>query len=103
MSLHSDTLFWFRANQSLLFLLNDAFLAEKQQIPIVYSFVWQDRGSYPQYIALEASTLTITLLMRFPIFIYFLLICLIKISYCPAIYYLKKKLIQKNKSYLISI
>jgi hypothetical protein len=71
MSLHSDTLFWFQANQSLLFLLNDGFLAEKQQIPIVYSFVWQDRGSYPQYIALEASTLTITLLMRFPIFINF--------------------------------
>jgi hypothetical protein len=45
--LHSDTLFWFGANQSLLFLLNAAFLVEKQQIPIVYSFVWQDRGSYP--------------------------------------------------------
>jgi hypothetical protein len=59
--LHSDTLFWFRANQSLLFLLNAAFLAEKQQIPILYSFVWQDRSSYPQSIALEASTLTITL------------------------------------------
>ena len=69
MSLHSDTLFWFRANQSLLFLFNAAFLAEKQQIPILYSFVWQDRGSYPQYIALEANTLTITLPMRFPIFI----------------------------------
>jgi hypothetical protein len=35
MSLHSDTLFWFRANQSLLFLRNAACLAEKQQIPIV--------------------------------------------------------------------
>jgi hypothetical protein len=69
MSLHSDTLFWFRANQSLLFLLNAAFLEEKQQIPIVYSFVWQDHGSYPQSIVLEASTLTITLPMRFPIFI----------------------------------
>jgi len=32
MSLHSDTLFGFRANQSLLFLLNAACLAEKQQI-----------------------------------------------------------------------
>ena len=31
MSLHSDTLFWFRPNQSLLFLLNAAFLAEKQK------------------------------------------------------------------------
>jgi hypothetical protein len=34
MSLHSHTLFWFRANQSLLFLLNAACLAEKQHIPI---------------------------------------------------------------------
>jgi hypothetical protein len=35
MSLHSDTLVWFRANQSLLFLLNAVCLAEKQQIPIL--------------------------------------------------------------------
>jgi hypothetical protein len=35
MSLHSDTLFWFQTNQSLLFLLNAARLAEKQQIPIL--------------------------------------------------------------------
>ena len=34
MSLHSDTLSWFRANQYLLFLLNAACLAEKQQLPI---------------------------------------------------------------------
>jgi hypothetical protein len=34
MSLHSDTLFWFRANQLLLFLLNAACLAEKQHIQI---------------------------------------------------------------------
>jgi hypothetical protein len=38
-SSHSDTLSWFRANQSLLFLLNDACLAEKQQIPI-YIYTW---------------------------------------------------------------
>jgi hypothetical protein len=31
MSSHSDTLFWFRANQSLLFRLNAACLAEKPQ------------------------------------------------------------------------
>ena len=49
MLLHSDTLFWFRANQSLLFLLNDACLAEKQQISTT----------------LEANTLTITPPMRF--------------------------------------
>ena len=35
MSLHSDTLSWFRANQSVLFLLNAGFLEEKQQIPIL--------------------------------------------------------------------
>ena len=35
MSLHSDTLFWFRTNQYLLFLLNAAFLAEKQHTPIL--------------------------------------------------------------------
>jgi len=35
MSLHSGTLFWFRANQSLLLLLNAAYLAGKQQIPIL--------------------------------------------------------------------
>ena len=96
MSLHSDALFWFRADQSLLFILNAACLAQKQQIPILYSFVWQDRSSYPQSIALEASTLTITLPMRFPIFILFLLIFLIKISYCPSIYYLKTKINPKQ-------
>ena len=32
---HSDTLSWLRANQSLLFLLNAACLANKQQLPIL--------------------------------------------------------------------
>ena len=32
MSPHSDTLFWFRANQFLLLLINAACLAKKQQI-----------------------------------------------------------------------
>ena len=35
MSPHSDTLSWFCANQSLLFLLNAACLAKKQQIPFL--------------------------------------------------------------------
>jgi len=36
MSLQSDTLFWFRANQSLLLLPSAAcFIAERQQIPIL--------------------------------------------------------------------
>jgi hypothetical protein len=40
MSFHIDTLFSFRANQSLLFLLKAACLSEKQQIPILLSLVW---------------------------------------------------------------
>ena len=47
MSFHSDTIFWFRANQSLLFLLNAVCLSEKQQIPNSYSLVWL-KGSNPQ-------------------------------------------------------
>ena len=35
MSLNSNTLSWFWANQSFLLLRNDAWLAEKQQIPIL--------------------------------------------------------------------
>ena len=35
MSLHSNTLSWFRSNQSLLLLLKVVCLAEKQQIPIL--------------------------------------------------------------------
>jgi hypothetical protein len=60
MSLHSETLSWFRANQSLLFLLNAAFLSGNQHIPIVLSLAWPDRGYNPWSTALEASTLTIT-------------------------------------------
>ena len=33
MSLHSDTLSRFQVNQSLRFLINDTYLAEKQKIP----------------------------------------------------------------------
>ena len=64
MSLHSDTLFWFRANQSLLFLLNAVCLVEKQQIPILKSFIWPDQGSNPGSITLMVSMVTITPPMR---------------------------------------
>jgi hypothetical protein len=56
MSLHSDTLFWFWANQSLLLLLNAACLAEKQQIPcnvIVFDFTLS--GLEPTISPLEAN------------------------------------------------
>ena len=46
MSLHSDTLFWFRANQSLLFLFNAACLADKQQMPI-FSLWFDPTGLEP--------------------------------------------------------
>jgi hypothetical protein len=48
MSFHSDKLPWFRANQSSLFLLNAACLAEMQQISninfIVFSLTYQTQG-----------------------------------------------------------
>ena len=62
MSLHSDTLSWFRANQSLLFLLNDACLLEKLQI--LKTLVWPDQDSNSRSTVLEASLLTITPSMR---------------------------------------
>ena len=65
MLFHSGTLSLFRANQSLLFLLNAACLAEKQQIPILWSLVWPDQGLNPRSIALKESTLTITPQMWF--------------------------------------
>ena len=51
MLLHSDTLFWFPANQSLILLLNAPYLTEKQQLPILWSLIW------PQ----ELDTLSITI------------------------------------------
>ena len=57
---HSDTLSWFQANQSLLFLLNAVCLVEKKQIPNLKSLVWPDLVSNPPLNALEASKLTIT-------------------------------------------
>ena len=64
MSLHSDTLFWSWSNQSLLFILNVACLAEKQHIPILLSLVWTDQDLNPLSTTLEVSTLTITPSMR---------------------------------------
>ena len=63
---HSDTLSWFRVNhQCLLFLLNVACLAEKQQIPISESLVWPDRDSNLWPTVFEVSMRTITPPMRF--------------------------------------
>jgi hypothetical protein len=66
MLLHSDTLFWFRANQSLLFLLNAVYLAEKQQIPILVfgltqsglePTIYRTRGEYANNYATNAVTM----------------------------------------------
>jgi hypothetical protein len=39
-SLHSDTIFWLRANQSLLLLLNYGCSADMQQLSILWSLVF---------------------------------------------------------------
>jgi hypothetical protein len=62
MSLHSDILSWFRANKSVL--INTACLAGRQQIQIVPSLVWSDRGPIPRSSTLGMSTLNITPPMR---------------------------------------
>ena len=59
MSLHSDTLFWFRANQSLLFLLNAA--CNKYQLhslcfyrPVLESTIYCTRGEHANHYATDA-------------------------------------------------
>jgi len=55
MSLHSDTISWFRANQSLLLLLNYACLVEKQEMPIVSSlwFDYHTRGEHANHYTID--------------------------------------------------
>ena len=63
MSLHSDTLFWFLTNQSLVFLLNDAYLTEKQHItnvvfgltrPGLKPTIFHTRGEHASHYATKA-------------------------------------------------
>ena len=64
MSLHSDILFRFRANKSLILFLNAAYWAEKQQIQILQSLVSPDHSLNPQYTllsVLKVNVLTIAL------------------------------------------
>ena len=58
MSLHSNTLFWFRVNQSLLLVLSALCLAEKQHILILFILVWPN--SAESYNLPHWSMLTIT-------------------------------------------
>ena len=51
----SDTLSWFRANQSLIFLLKTAWLVKNQQIPISLSLVWPDLGLTPRSTSLQQT------------------------------------------------
>ena len=59
MSLHSDTLFWFRANQYLLFLLNAACLAENFIVfgmtrPGLEPTIYRTRGEHANHYATDA-------------------------------------------------
>ena len=63
MLLHSDTLFWFQADQSLLLLLNP-WLAEKRQIPILIvlgltrpeleTMIYRTRGEHANHYITDA-------------------------------------------------
>jgi hypothetical protein len=53
MSLHSDTLSWFRTKQSFFILLKHACRVEKQQIPILQSLVWPNLGSNTRFYRTE--------------------------------------------------
>jgi hypothetical protein len=65
MSPHSDTLFWFRANHSVLRLLfNAACLAEKRKY-LFHIAIGLNRGLKPRSTAHKPRTLTITTLMMF--------------------------------------
>ena len=70
---HSDTLSWFRANQSLLFLLNVTCLTEKQHtsICIVFWFVfWLCRLKAQQNLCLYVVFTMPTLNKTYLLFIY---------------------------------
>ena len=54
-NVHTDTLSWFRANLSLILLLNAAYLAENQQIPIIKCVVWPESISNPRSTVLETN------------------------------------------------
>ena len=58
MSPHSETLSWFRANHSLIYLLNAVCLAEKQQILILFSGLTQmiesTRGEHVNHYTTDA-------------------------------------------------
>jgi hypothetical protein len=62
MSLHLDTLFWFRANQSLLFFPSVANLVEKHQMSIVFGLtrpkieriIYSTRGGHPNHYTIDA-------------------------------------------------
>jgi hypothetical protein len=54
LSLHSDTLYWFRSNQSSLILLNGVCFAEKQQIPIHIVTIYRTRGEHAKHYTTDA-------------------------------------------------
>ena len=60
-SLHSGTLFWIRAHQSLLLILNDVCLLDRQHF---WCLCFDRQGHEPRSTVLQTSTLTITQTVR---------------------------------------
>ena len=54
-SLYSDTLSWFQANQSLFFLLNAAWRIRGETTNISLLLSWQERSSNPRSTALDRA------------------------------------------------
>ena len=82
MLLHADTLFWFRANQSFLFLRNAACLAEKKQNtnftvlglsqPGLEPMIYHTRGEHANHYATD-----VVLFIYVTSWIYFMIVSLL--------------------------
>ena len=78
MSLHSDTLFWFRANQSVLFLLNAVLSEEATHTHLIVfgmtrpglePMIYHTRGEHANHYATDAVFVVTEKLIKFRKFV----------------------------------